>query len=208
MAKQCILCGQQMGWLSATGSTEIQGVRIEPVCSSCCELCSTNPEKVIDTHRELFREMLSERRASLFGDDGGAAPLPESIMVSPDGTAAINALDPNASLRQRKLLKMYGDAYLVAKTVVGIGSLLKVAGVLFAVAILAVTLMIISGLTGSNADAALFIGIFLAIVIGLMFYAFGTLIAAQGQITKASLDSAVNSSPFLTDEFRARIMSI
>lgn len=42
----------------------------------------------------------------------------------------------------------------------------------------------------------------------LIFYVFGVLVSAQGQILKAMLDSAVNSSPFLNNEHRAKIMSL
>jgi hypothetical protein len=46
------------------------------------------------------------------------------------------------------------------------------------------------------------------ILAGLVLYVFGILISAQGQILQATLDSAVNSSPFLTDEMRAEMMSL
>ena len=37
---------------------------------------------------------------------------------------------------------------------------------------------------------------------------FGALISSQGQLLKATLDSAVNTSPFLDDSERARMMSL
>jgi hypothetical protein len=48
----------------------------------------------------------------------------------------------------------------------------------------------------------------LAGFIGLLFFLLAVLIRAQGQILKASLDSAVNSSPFLTNDQRPKIMSL
>jgi hypothetical protein len=39
-------------------------------------------------------------------------------------------------------------------------------------------------------------------------YVLGILVSAQGQILKASLDNAVNGSPFLTNEHRAKVMSL
>jgi len=53
-----------------------------------------------------------------------------------------------------------------------------------------------------------FISIVFGIFAGALFYIVGVLVSAQGQILKASLDGAVNSSPFLADEHRARIMSL
>jgi hypothetical protein len=44
--------------------------------------------------------------------------------------------------------------------------------------------------------------------VGLLFYLLGVLVAAQGQTLLASLDSAVNSSPFLTNHQKAEILSL
>jgi hypothetical protein len=49
---------------------------------------------------------------------------------------------------------------------------------------------------------------FFAVIVGVFFSAAGTLVVALGEILKANLDCAVNSSPFLTDELRAEAMSI
>lgn len=55
-------------------------------------------------------------------------------------------------------------------------------------------------------------GVLIAIVlgglVGLLLYVVGVIVAAQGQMLKATLDSAVNSSPFLTHEHKAEIMSL
>jgi hypothetical protein len=96
----------------------------------------------------------------------------------------------------------YKDAYLVARTVVGFSTLVKVVGVILAIVIFVVGLSI-----GRNGE--LFLpGLLLALVVGFMFFMFGVLIAAQGQMLQASLDTSVNSCPFLTNEQRTRIMSI
>jgi hypothetical protein len=41
-----------------------------------------------------------------------------------------------------------------------------------------------------------------------LFFILGSLVSAQGQILKATLDGAVNTSPFLTDEQRAQMMRL
>lgn len=56
--------------------------------------------------------------------------------------------------------------------------------------------------------ALLVIGLLFAAFVGVLFYLFGVMVSAQGQIPKASLDGAVNSSRFLTNEHRAKIMSL
>lgn len=42
--------------------------------------------------------------------------------------------------------------------------------------------------------------------VALLFFVAGVIIAAEGQLLLAALDTAVNSSPILTNDQRARIM--
>jgi len=50
--------------------------------------------------------------------------------------------------------------------------------------------------------------IFLAIVAGIPLVVSGILVSAQAQLLKATLDTAVNTSPFLSNEQRAVVMSL
>jgi hypothetical protein len=50
--------------------------------------------------------------------------------------------------------------------------------------------------------------IVLGFVVWLPFWILGVVVAAQGQILKAVLDTAVNSSPFLSNDEKAKIMSL
>ena len=56
------------------------------------------------------------------------------------------------------------------------------------------------------------VGFFAGLLVGGVTFAFffvlGVAVSAQGQLTRATLDSAVNSSPFLTNEERAEAMSL
>jgi hypothetical protein len=113
----------------------------------------------------------------------------------------------------KSLKKRYWDAYTVARTTVGIGTTIKTVGAILGFLIFFGVLLIANNQRGyaSRNDAQLFGLIFGAIWGGLVFLVFfiwGVLVSAQGQILKASLDGAVNSSPFLTNEQRARIMSL
>jgi hypothetical protein len=103
------------------------------------------------------------------------------------------------------IMKRYQDAYLVARAVNGYGIFIKT------VAIVAAILLALIGFIISAKESGTAIGfglIIVGILVGVLFYLIGILISAQGQILKASLDSAVNSSPFLTDKHRAKIMSL
>ena len=115
-------------------------------------------------------------------------------------------------------MKRYGDAFLVAKSAVLIGKGVQICG--FVVA----TLVMVSGAWGGMATAgkagstgetiiflyfAVMLGSFVAaVIIGLPFVVLGMLVSAQGQVLKATLDTAVTSSPFLDKEQMANVMSI
>src|SRR5205823_10809240 len=114
MNTKCILCGKEVGRFGCT--SKIGGLVIEPLCSDCNADCSEDSKKVLDEHRELFERMLAEHRESL----------------GLDGTGTVQ----QRSNRERTVLKRYSDAYLVAKSSVGIGSVVKGIGVLLAVLIL------------------------------------------------------------------------
>jgi hypothetical protein len=129
------------------------------------------------------------------------------------------------SVEAASLKKRYADSYIVARATVGVGKLFKGFGILIAsfVIIAAAIAGAKLGYDASNAPyplrsdpgtaallgvACLVGGIVVAALTGGVLYLLGILIGAQGQILKASLDEAVNTSPFLTNEYRALIMSL
>lgn len=118
---------------------------------------------------------------------------------------------PNMSPQVYALLKRYTDAYRSARLTVLAGDIVKVVGVFLAVLSLVGGGSSLGSGRGPYGDIVVIGGI-AAIVLGLLFAALifiiGILISGQGQTLKATLDSAVNSSPFLTNEQRARIMSL
>ena len=88
-------------------------------------------------------------------------------------------------------ISQYGDAYSVASGIISAGNLTKGLAVLLGGALV---------LCGALFDASfgqdvrgLLLGILLAICIGTPVYLLGILISAQGQILKASLDTAKNT---------------
>jgi hypothetical protein len=111
----------------------------------------------------------------------------------------------------------YTDAYLAARAYVLLGNTIKTVGIVLGVLIL-VGFFAFASFAAKNAQQSdvgggafilvMFIGIANALLVGFIFYLLGVLVSAQGQILKASLDSAVNGSPFLTNEHRAEIMSL
>ncbi|HMV48669.1 MAG TPA: zinc ribbon domain-containing protein [Blastocatellia bacterium] len=110
------------------------------------------------------------------------------------------------------MMSRYKDGYLVANATTGFGSLIKGLGVVLASLIALVTLSISGQTRGSGYGVSeifvMLVGLFWAVVVGFLFYLLGVLISAQGQILKASLDGAVNGSPFLGNEEKAKVMSL
>jgi hypothetical protein len=104
------------------------------------------------------------------------------------------------------LTKRYKDAYLVARSTNGFGILIKI------IAIICGALLVVVGAVlfndGRGTEALGVAAIAIGVVVGVLFYLLGILVSAQGQILKASLDAAVNTSPFLTNTERATIMSL
>jgi hypothetical protein len=106
----------------------------------------------------------------------------------------------------------YRDGYIVARFTTGVGTTIKAIGLILAV-IIAIGIFSIGasspqfGMRRDPTPGAI-VGVVLGGMVFTFFYVIGILVSAQGQILKASLDSAVNSSPFLTNEHRAKIMSL
>jgi hypothetical protein len=106
-----------------------------------------------------------------------------------------------------RLLTRYRDAYRVARFIVGFGTALKVVGVLLGILVFYILVSIrIRGYLPYGMSS---IGGFLfGILIWFPFFVVGVMVSAQGQILKATVDSAVNNSPLLTNEHRVSIMSL
>lgn len=93
----------------------------------------------------------------------------------------------------------YVDGYRVANTVSSFGQIIKVAGCVLG-------LLIFIGVSETLKSEGG--GFLLGLIVAALFFVVGIIVAAQGQLLKATLDTAVHSSPFLTDDLRASIMSL
>lgn len=104
----------------------------------------------------------------------------------------------------KEIIGRYWDAYLVAPATTGVGSIMKTA------AIVPGAILVLIGITDLFGSESLLGSVFFisGIVIGCLFYMAGLLLGALGQILKASLDCAVNTSPFLGNDEPARMMSL
>lgn len=113
----------------------------------------------------------------------------------------------------------YSDAYHVARVQTTIGNVVKVISIVIGGIIVAPSLL--SGLASLNASQSpfgpaagllglgtAFMGTIIGGVIGGIGFMIGVMISAQGQLMKAALDSAVNTSPFMNEDDKARVMSL
>ncbi|MEN3331248.1 MAG: zinc-ribbon domain [Blastocatellia bacterium] len=115
-------------------------------------------------------------------------------------------LDPSSS-EVAAVMKRYQGAYRIARLTDIAGHLLKAMAFFMGIGAL-----VIFGF-GMKTDYlekgfAAVIALLVAGIVFLVFFAVGVIVSAQGQNLKANLDSAVNCSPFLTNEQRAKVMSL
>jgi hypothetical protein len=107
------------------------------------------------------------------------------------------------------IITRYRDAYSVANNMERFGNAIKSIGIGLAILLFLLIAVFTSSLRSSNSvGTILFSGVILALLTGVFFFSIGTWISAQGQLLKATLDTAVNSSPFLTNDQKASVMSL
>lgn len=103
--------------------------------------------------------------------------------------------------RAVRIKRRYSDAYAVAGVVVGFGDIIKIVGVVAGVVIfIAIFIGSLGADFRSSSIGGLIGGLVLGSATGFLFYLLGVIVAALGQILRATLDTAVNTSPFLSDD--------
>jgi hypothetical protein len=121
--------------------------------------------------------------------------------------APAEAIRKDAEILSTPLGRRYADAYAVARTIVGLGGTVKVlAYVVGGLVAFAVIVEAVQGGAGSQlvTTSLVLAGSAAAIAI----YVLGVLVTAVGQILRATLDTAVNTSPLLAKDDVRRIMSV
>jgi len=68
-------------------------------------------------------------------------------------------------------------------------------------------ILLVSFAGGQLSGAFLVLGLGAGALIAFVGWVLGVLVSAQGRMLKATLDTAVNSSPFLSNAERAEVMS-
>ena len=99
-----------------------------------------------------------------------------------------------------------GSTIRVASSTVGFGHLVQIVGIGLGVLIALSSVFLVRSV--DLGGGVIIGGILAGCTVAVLVYGLGTLIAAQGQSLLASLDSAVNNSPFLSDDQKASIMGL
>jgi len=133
------------------------------------------------------------------------------------------ALQSDSAKSRSPFVKRYLDLYRASRLLVALGTTVKTIGIVAAIIIF--LFWFIVGIAAasetssspfaaqSSAGAVSFfvstiIGVIFGALVGGLFFLLGVLISAQGQLLMAHADSAVHTSPFLSDEERAAAMSL
>lgn len=106
----------------------------------------------------------------------------------------------------QKLIKRFKSTYRVSRIITAIGFVVIALGgiAIFTLPVMHEAHGIMRTMDKGFADVLILFGY----VLGLMLAGSGVLIWAQGRILLSNLDSAVNSSPFLTNDIRAELLSL
>lgn len=142
-------------------------------------------------------------------------PLPDEIKsllpkVAAQRAAVAREVPPDeagspVATSTSRVVNRYRDAFRVASAIVGVGSLIKVVGGILSVVIAVGSLKAANGGLGTT---ALVLGMALAALSGGLMWVGGVIVGAMGEMLRASLDSAVYHSPFMSAHERLDAMGL
>jgi hypothetical protein len=178
----CVICDKEVrgnGYAAV-----IAGTSLKPVCGECCDLATTNVKKLVADHRDFFARTLAQK--------------PDSLSGTYD----------RHSMRQNNLRTRYSDAYGMGRTLVTVGSVVKVVGIVFALIIIGGGLLLSPQAPSNNGVGVAMFALLIGAFVGVTLYVLGTFVAAQGQLLWATLDTAVNTSPLIDEDTKLAIMAL
>lgn len=144
------------------------------------------------------------------GRDGSLPPEAFEDQVQTDSDAVLphsSSSAKEAKRGNRLIVSRYTDAYLTARTITAVGNIVKF--IAFIISVGSIVLMGFVAKSQSTITPQIILGgIILGAIVGIPIYVLGILVSALGQILKATLDSAVNSSPLLTKDEIRKMMSL
>lgn len=129
------------------------------------------------------------------------------------------ASEPSVAPYQNSVITRYRDAYRIASFQTGVGRTIKM--VSLGLGGLVTLISFISMTENAKPQPGFFgpttnpigvtlgwFGVLAGLLIAGIGFIFGLLVSSQGEVLKAGIDGAVNTSPFVTNEERAQMMSL
>lgn len=176
-------------------------------CHRCSEACEDQFDRCWNCQTErVFSRLQQDADAEM---QAAARTEPTISVRKRSAAVAANAKpQPTGSHYRTHVMGRYKDAYIVAGAIDTAGVAIKALGGIAGALLFLVTLVTGSQLSGLQQLMLITVGLLFGCLVGGLAYLLGTLVAAQGQILRASLDGAVNTSPFLNDDERARAMGL
>jgi hypothetical protein len=123
------------------------------------------------------------------------------------GISAATLPSPPRNAGASSFFSRYADGYQAAGFIVGFGAVIKVASIIVG-ALVVIVSFIASVNEPERSAVTLGIGVLMGALIGFGGFITGIVVSAQGQMLKALLDTAVNTSPFLANPERTKIMGL
>jgi hypothetical protein len=196
MDKNCILCGKEIG-RDAEYTGQVGDALLHPICLECWRLCEKEPDRVLAEHREMIDNVLADYekhwKAHRFDR------VTEVIAEKPSEPRSAETI----------LAKKYNDAHSAAKATLDYANAFKIIGVvLAALIIVGGTFVVISKPELAENPLAILGGLIVSALVAISFYWCGTLLAGLGRLLFVAAEIAVNTSPLLTVEVKAKEMEV
>jgi DNA-directed RNA polymerase subunit RPC12/RpoP len=172
-----------------------------------CKHCGRDVEPMV-TDGAPTKAFAGPSAAQPGGSRSAAAPA-RSPVTGGEPQFRLLSDEPMGGAPPRKMVSdRYSDAYTVANAIISTGEAVKVIGVALALAgAVAVVWWYFREAAPIFESFWVFL-LLLCAVVGFGFWIVGVFITAQGQLLRALLDTAVNTSPFFSNTDKERIMEI
>lgn len=127
--------------------------------------------------------------------------------------SSVNTLSETKTIiSDNQVVRRYQDSYTVARTANAFGSLTKTIGLVSAgiIGVIGLMMMLFTATYwGAGAGFVMFLfTLTFGAIVGAIFYILGIVLSALGQNLMATLDTAVNGSPFMSQEQKAQAMNL
>jgi len=188
MNQNCILCGKGIeGGAEYTG--HVADALLHPVCLACWTLCDQEPQTVVDQYCKLIDKVLADEqqhwKAHRFDRKNELATTEQSSL--------------DTILRDR-----YKHVYGLATVMSDCANFVKGMGIVFAAVIITGGTLALPRIEIARNPLMVLGGLTAAAMVALLFYWGGTLLQGLGQLLAIAADTAVNTSPLLSNEVKAK----